>query len=205
MVRASAASLTESAQRFETSPQRDRFRSRVRQRDAPPEGRRSLKGIAMSPVPRALQRHERELVTTHFVALPPQDRALRFGAAMGDHGIREYVSGIDFERDAVFGVLDARMTLVGAAHLARSDGDAELGLSVLPGHRRLGIGSALVRASCLRCHEWGVRELFMRCAATNVAMRNLARKHGMRVLVEDGDADAFLPLPAPARTNTLRA
>ncbi len=152
----------------------------------------------MTPVPRALQRHERDLVARHFLALPPQDLSLRFGAAVGEYGIRSYVSDIDLDRDAVFGVIDHQLTLVGAAHLARGPAHAELGLSVLPGHRRLGIGSALVRASCLRCNEWGVRELFMQCAATNVAMRNLAQKHGMRVLVEGSDADAFLLLRADA-------
>jgi len=149
----------------------------------------------MTPVPRALQRRERDLVTRHFLALSLQDRTLRFGAAVGEHTILTYVSGIDFDRDAVFGVLDARMELIGAAHLARGDGYAEIGLSVLHGHRRLGVGSALVRASCLRCSEWGVSELFMRCAATNIPMRNLAQKHGMRVLIAGGDVDAFLPLP----------
>lgn len=149
----------------------------------------------MTPVPRALQRHERALITNHFLALSLPDRNLRFGAAVGAYTIRDYVSRIDFDRDAVLGVLDERRALVGAAHVARGHGYAELGLSVLQGNRRLGIGSALVRASCLRCNEWGVSELFMRCAATNAAMRNLARKHGMRVLVEGGDADAFLSLP----------
>jgi len=160
----------------------------------------------MTPVPRALQRHERDSVANHFLTLPPHDRNLRFGAAVGEHTIREYVRGIDFDRDAVFGVLDEHVTLIAVGHLARGEEFAELGLSVLPGHRRLGIGSALVRASCLRCHEWGVSELFMRCAATNLAMRNLAQKHGMRVLVEGGDVDAFLPLPgfAPQAAPVLR-
>ena len=149
----------------------------------------------MTPLPRALQRHEREVLASHFLALPPIDLSLRFGAAVGEYTIRKYVRQLDFDRDVVFGVLDARRLLIGAAHLARGPAFAELGLSVLPGHRRLGIGSALVSASCLRCNEWGVRELFMRCAATNYPMRNLAQKHGMRVLVEAGDADASLPLP----------
>lgn len=151
----------------------------------------------MTPIPRALQRHERETVASHFLALPPRDRVLRFGAAVSEYAIRDYVGRIDFDRDAVFGVLDPRGELVGAGHLARSHGFAELGLSVLPGYRRLGIGSALVAASCLRCHEWGVAELFMQCATTNVAMRNLAQKHGMRVLMDGSEVDAYLPLPEP--------
>jgi GNAT superfamily N-acetyltransferase len=160
----------------------------------------------MTPLPRALQRHERDLLADHFLALPPIDLSLRFGAAVGEYTIRDYVSRLDFDRDVVFAVLDERRLLIGAAHLARGTAFAELGLSVLPGHRRLGIGSALVRASCLRCNEWDVRELYMRCAATNYPMRNLAQKHGMRVLVEAGDADASLPLPGltpPARTEVL--
>jgi RimJ/RimL family protein N-acetyltransferase len=150
----------------------------------------------MTPVPRALQRHERDVVASHFLALPPQDRVLRFGAAVSEYGIRDYVSRIDFDRDVVFGVLDDHATLIAAAHLARAESYAELGISVLPGYRRLGIGSSLVRAGCVHCNEWGVSELFMRCAATNLAMRNLATKHGMRVIIEAGDVDAFLPLAA---------
>jgi GNAT superfamily N-acetyltransferase len=167
----------------------------VRRPGAHRTGYQSLKGIAMTPVPRALQRHERNVLANHFLALPPLDLNLRFGAAVGEYTIRDYVSRLDFDRDVVFAVLDEHSLLIGVAHLARGHAFAELGLSVLPGHRRLGIGSALVRASCLRCNEWGVRELFMRCAATNYPMRNLAQKHGMRVLVEAGDADASLPLP----------
>ncbi len=159
----------------------------------------------MTPVPRALQRHERAVLTNHFLALAAEDRNLRFGAAVGAHTIRQYVSRIDLDRDTVFGVLNERRALIGAAHIARGHGYAELGLSVLQGYRRLGVGSALVRASCLRCNEWGVRELFMRCAATNVAMRNLARKHGMRVKVDGGDADAFLALPDTAPFGQARA
>jgi GNAT superfamily N-acetyltransferase len=158
----------------------------------------------MTPVPRALQRHERESVAIHFLALSPKDRVLRFGAAVSEYAVRDYVEGIDFDRDVVFGVLDARGELIGAGHLARSEGFAELGLSVLSGHRRLGIGSALVSASCLRCHEWGVSELFMQCAATNVAMRNLAHKHGMRVLLDGSEVDAFLPVPYQHLTGQKR-
>ena len=38
-------------------------------------------------------------------------------------------------RDAVFGVLDDELRILGAAHVARSHDHAELGVSVLPGHR----------------------------------------------------------------------
>ena len=40
----------------------------------------------------------------HLVALPVQDRYLRFGYAATDEQIGRYVAGLNFERDEIFGV-----------------------------------------------------------------------------------------------------
>jgi RimJ/RimL family protein N-acetyltransferase len=153
----------------------------------------------MSYTPRPLHRAERSAYEHHLLALGPDDRWLRFGAAMRDEAVRRYVDGIDLRRDVIFGVFDRSHLLIGAAHLARAPQHAEVGLSVLPGHRRRGMGSALVAACCTRAEEWGVHELFMRCAAENSAMRNLARAYGMRVIVAGSEVDAFLDLPNTGR------
>ena len=39
---------------------------------------------------------------------------------MNDFAVRAYVKRIDFENDAVFGVLDDELHLVGAVHLGRA-------------------------------------------------------------------------------------
>ena len=83
-------------------------------------------------------------VMMHFLALSAEDRRLRFGGPMAEEGIAHYVDRIDFECDAVFGVHDDRLALIGVAHVAFSDGLAELGLSVLSGHRECGVGTALI-------------------------------------------------------------
>jgi GNAT superfamily N-acetyltransferase len=133
----------------------------------------------------------------HFLALQSEDRRLRFGIAINDDAVRAYVARIDFERDAVFGVHDDALHLVGAAHVARSDGHAELGVSVLPGHRGRGIGGALLARAHLRARNWGVRALFMHCLTENGAMMHLARRQEMAIVVEAGEAEAWLKL-APA-------
>jgi len=158
----------------------------------------------MKHAPGPLHIAERGAFERHLLALGPDDRWLRFGAAMRDEAIHRYVAGIDMHRDAIFGVFDRSDTLIGAAHLARAPHHAEVGLSVLAGHRRRGLGSALVGACCVRAKEWGVYELFMRCAAENRAMRNLARAHGMRVIVEGSEVDAFLDLPEADRGTRRR-
>jgi GNAT superfamily N-acetyltransferase len=109
------------------------------------------------------------------------------------------VERIDFERDAVFAVLDDALQLSGAAHLARAGSHAELGVSVLDWHRGRGIGGALLARAHTRARNWGVGALFMHCLTENAAMMHLARKQAMRVVSNAGESDAWLALP-PADT-----
>jgi GNAT superfamily N-acetyltransferase len=151
---------------------------------------------------RELSRAERPALEPHFLALGGEDRRLRFGSVFNDAALRAYVARIDFERDAVFGVFDDALQLVGAAHVARGDGHAELGVSVLGGYRGRGIGGALLARAHLRARNWGVRFLFMHCLAENGAMMHLARKQEMLIMAESGEADAWLKLlPADASSH----
>jgi GNAT superfamily N-acetyltransferase len=144
---------------------------------------------------RQLSRLERSALERHFLALGSEDRRLRFGVGVNDFAVRTYVRRIDFESEAVFGVLDDELYLVGAAHLGRGEGHAELGVSVLPDHRRRGIGGALLARAHMHARNWGVRALFMHCLTENGAMMHLARKQGMAIVTEAGEADAWLKLP----------
>jgi GNAT superfamily N-acetyltransferase len=151
---------------------------------------------------RELTRLERPALERHFLALQAEDRRLRFGAVLNDVAVRAYVTRIDFETDAALGVFDDRLQLVGAAHLGRAEGHAELGISVLEGHRGKGIGGALLARSHTHARNWGVRTLFMHCLTENGAMMHLARKQGMLVAAAAGEADAWLGLP-PADASSL--
>ena len=151
---------------------------------------------------RELSRLDRAALEPHFLALEAEDRRLRFGAPLNDDAVRAYVERIDFERDAVFGVYDDSLQLVGAAHVARGNGHAELGVSVLPANRGRGIGGALLGRAHLRARNWGVRALFMHCLTENAAMMHLARTQGMQIVAESGEADAWLKLlPADASSH----
>ena len=125
----------------------------------------------------------RAALLRHFLALDANDRRLRFGTPMGATALRTYVARIDFERDAVFGIFDEDLELVGVAHLARASEHAELGVSVL------------------RARNWGMRTLYMHCLRENETMMYIARKQGMRIVTEQGEADAWLAL-APADAST---
>jgi GNAT superfamily N-acetyltransferase len=152
-----------------------------------------------------LARLDRPALERHFLSLGGEDRRLRFGVVLSDPAVRSYVSQIDFGRDAAFAVLDEELHLLGAAHLARGKGHAELGISVLPGQRGRGIGGALLARAHTHARNWGVRTLFMHCLTENGAIMHLARKQGMQIVAEAGEADAKLRLPPADASSYLGA
>jgi RimJ/RimL family protein N-acetyltransferase len=156
----------------------------------------------MQVVARELTRLEHPKLAAHLLALDAEDRRLRFGLPIADASIADYVERIDFERDALFGVFDDELNLVGAAHLARAEDHAELGVSVLPAHRGRGIGGTLLERAHMHARNWGIGTLFMHCLSENAAMMHLARKQGMRIATASGEADAHLALP-PASPSSI--
>jgi len=155
-----------------------------------------------NPAIQELRAGAKPALKNHFLALSPEDRRLRFGMVVSDPAIERYVEGIDFARDDVFSVVDHSLDLVAVAHVAFLDDSAELGVSVLPEYRREGIGTALLVRARERARNRFVSKFFVHCLAENEAMLNVARKAGMKVVVEYGDADAMLELP-PGDTASL--
>lgn len=137
----------------------------------------------------------RAALVAHFLALPTEDRRLRFGSSLSPEGIAAYVDEIDFDRDAVFVVHDDRLALIGVAHLAFGDDLAELGLSVLPAHRGHGVGGALFERASAHARNRFIPRLFMHCLKENAPIMRIARRFGMDIVTDIGDADAHLELP----------
>lgn len=137
----------------------------------------------------------RAALVAHFLALPTADRRLRFGSSLSPESIAAYVDEIDFDRDAVFGVHDDRLALVGVAHVAFGDDLAELGLSVLPAHRGHGVGGALFERAAAHARNRFIPRLFMHCLTENAPIIRMARRFGMAIVMDAGDANAHLKLP----------
>ncbi|MDX1540176.1 MAG: GNAT family N-acetyltransferase, partial [Geminicoccaceae bacterium] len=58
-------------------------------------------------VTRRLWSFEREPVQQHLLRLDPEDRRLRFGGQVNDHGIRAYCDRLDWNRAVLIGHLVA--------------------------------------------------------------------------------------------------
>jgi len=131
----------------------------------------------------------------HFLKLDVDDLRLRFGVAQNSASLKFYVRRINFNRDAVFGVFDDELELVGVSHVAVEGETAELGVSVLAGHRGRGVGTALFERSHAFARNHFIRVLYMHCLSENAAMMHIAKKSGMRIQMAGGESDAWLELP----------
>ncbi len=138
----------------------------------------------------------REALRRHFLSLDEEDLRLRFEHVISEMTLMKYIDGIDFDRDAVFGVFDEQLGLAGVAHLGLRGEIAEFGVSVAPGHRGEGVGTALYRRAYEYCRNHRIQTLFVHCLHENAAMMHIARKAGMEIVTEANEVEAHLRVPA---------
>ncbi|MES2017570.1 MAG: GNAT family N-acetyltransferase [Pseudomonadota bacterium] len=162
-----------------------------------------------------LEERDRRRMLKHFLALDASDRLLRFGTVLPDEQVQAYVARIDFTRDSVYGVYNRVFRLVAVGHLAfapkekipaggatTKDRVAEFGVSVSSNARGLGIGSKLFERGAIHCRNSDVDTLYMHCLSSNQTMMHIAKKAGMEIQRERGEADAYLRL-LPANPGTM--
>jgi RimJ/RimL family protein N-acetyltransferase len=156
---------------------------------------------------------DRRRLLMHFLALADSDRLLRFGSILPDELITRYVQHLDFARDTVFGVYDARLHLVGVGHLAftpkdslsrgmHSERAAEFGVSVSESARGMGVGTKLFERAAMHCRNAAIDTLYMHCLSSNKTMMHIAKKAGMQIQRDRGEADAYLRL-SPANPASM--
>jgi len=163
-----------------------------------------------------LSERDRRRLLMHFLGLDDSDRLLRFGSVLPDELITRYIQKLDFGRDAIFGVYDDNLRLTGVGHLAFAPKEAmpllggatlkariaEFGVSVSADARGRGIGSKLFERAAMHCRNEDVDTLYMHYLSSNRTMMHIAKKAGMKIHREYGEADAFLTL-APANPGSV--
>jgi len=163
-----------------------------------------------------LGKRDRRRMLKHFLALDTDDRLLRFGTVLPDEQVHAYVNKIDFSRDIVFGVFSHVFQLVGVGHLAFGPAEpgrsanttkarvAEFGVSVSSSARGQGVGTRLFQRASIHCRNSDIDTLYMQCLSTNRTMMHIAKKAGMEIKREYGEADAYLHLPPPSPRSVMR-
>jgi GNAT superfamily N-acetyltransferase len=149
---------------------------------------------------RSLSPRHKPRILKHLLALKPEDRYLRFGYPATDEQIARYVTGLNFERDEIFGVFNRRLELVAMAHLAFSIDPqwatcAEFGVSVASHQRGKGLGVRLFNHAVMHARNEGVSMIFIHALSENVAMLKIARHAGATVQRDGSESEAYLSLP----------
>jgi len=142
----------------------------------------------------------REQIARHLLALEPRDRYLRFGFAANDSQIRQYVDGLNFERDRVFGIFNRKLELIAMAHLAypadfSAQGFAEFGVSVSGHVRGRGYGTRLFERAAIHAVNDSVKTLYIHALSENTAMLRIARNAGAVIERSGSESEAHLRLP----------
>ncbi|MES2325373.1 MAG: GNAT family N-acetyltransferase [Pseudomonadota bacterium] len=174
--------------------------------DRTPDGKKPKRTVLV----KQLAERDRRRMLKHFIGLDDSDRLLRFGTVLPDEQIEAYVAKIDFSRDAVYGVYNRMFKLVAVGHLAfapkeklpagastTKDKVAEFGVSVSKSARGLGIGSRLFERAAIHCRNSDVDTLYMHYLSSNQTMMHIAKKAGMEIQRDRGEADAYLRLLPP--------
>jgi GNAT superfamily N-acetyltransferase len=150
---------------------------------------------------------ETEKYREHLLRLDPASRRSRFGGAVPDQFIHQYVEttrGLD----AVLHGFFVEGTLRGVAELrpfgAPLAGEAEAAFSIEQPWQSHGVGSALLARTLLAARNRGIKLLHMACLAENRRMQQLARKFDAELTFDFGSVVGELEAPHPTPLSVMR-
>jgi GNAT superfamily N-acetyltransferase len=150
---------------------------------------------------------EVDIYRDHLLRLDRDSRHSRFGGAVSDEFIREYV-GSTYQLNVVMHGFFVDGTLRGAAELrplgpafAR---EAEAAFSIETAWQSHGVGSALLDRTLLAARNRGIRVLHMACLANNRRMQELARKFAAELSFDFGSVVGEVAAPRPTPLSMLR-
>ena len=140
------------------------------------------------------------LIEKHLFSLSAHDRYLRFGYAATDEQIQRYLSGLNFERDEIYGIFNRNLQIVAMAHLAISkpknqEPSAEFGVSVQAYARGRGYGARLFDRAVIHARNEKVYQMYIHALSENAPMIRIARKSGATIERDGAETDAYLRLP----------
>lgn len=139
-------------------------------------------------------------ILAHLLSLSEYDRYLRFGYTATDEHIERYVTGLNFERDEIYGIFNRNLDIVAMAHLALMqdpgrESSAEFGVSVLAYARGRGYGARLFERAVIHARNEKVYQMYIHALSENAPMIRIARKGGASIERDGSETEAYLRLP----------
>ena len=136
-----------------------------------------------------LAARDRSRLIAHFLALPPQRLADRFGVMDLELSIRAYVDRLDFERNIVVALSEGGDMLFGTAEVLMFSMDAhwgELVFTTLNGTVPALSCERMIAAAIARAREAGMGLLVVNAAAFDSDTRALLARVGFDLVLHEG-------------------
>ena len=150
---------------------------------------------------RKLSLVDKTRIIQHLLALEGEDRRLRFGGAVSNDYITDYVTKSFEQESQWFGIDHIDGHLVATCHVSVHDGEGELGCSVEEEYRGEGAAQLMFDRAVTWLRVRGIANVFMHCLSENGAMKHIARKNDMVLVSEHGETDANVQVePATPRS-----
>ncbi len=150
---------------------------------------------------------EAGIYRNHLLRLDSDSRHNRFGGAVSDEFIENYVT-TTFGLNSVIHGFFVDGVLRGAAELrplgpafAR---EAEIAFSIESEWQSHGVGSALLERTLLAARNRSIRTLHMACLANNRRMQDLARKFAAELSFDFGSVVGEVVAPRPTPLSVMR-
>jgi GNAT superfamily N-acetyltransferase len=142
----------------------------------------------------------------HLLRLDADSRRNRFGLALADALIEDYVASPTWSGAVMHGFL-VDGVLRGVAELkpfgAAFPTEAEAAFSVEKPWQSHGVGSALLARTLLAARNRGIRQVHMACLADNARMQQLARKFAAQLSFDFGNVVGEVAAPHPTPMSLL--
>lgn len=166
-----------------------------------PQDRPAHGGSGLVPIC-PLQHEHLPKIQKHLLALSERDRYLRFGFAANDEQIERYASGLNFERDDIYGIFNRHLDIVAMAHLAilreqDRPSMAEFGVSVQAHARGRGYGGRLFERAVMHARNEKIALMYIHALSENAPMIRIARNAGATLERDGSETEAYLRLPKP--------
>ena len=143
----------------------------------------------------------------HLLRLDPESRRNRFGGAVSDEFIHNYIE-LSLGLDAVIHGFFVDGALRGVAELRPIGGglpeEAEAAFSIEKAWQSNGVGTALLERTLLAARNRGIKLLHMACLVNNRRMIDLARKFEAELKFDFGSVVGEVEAPHPTPMSVLR-
>lgn len=154
---------------------------------------------ALIPISSLVIQHTPEIME-HLLALSEHDRYLRFGYSATNEHIEQYVKGLKFERDEIYGIFNTELQIIAMAHLALMknagrENCSEFGVSVSKHARGRGYGARLFERAVIHARNEKVYQMTIHALSENAPMIRIARKGGAKIERDGSETEAFLTFP----------